>query len=184
MTYFNSEFALTQLNGNNELLCRLLTKFNTDYGNAQQDIQTYLDSNNTDSASLLIHTIKGVAGNLGMIQLHELASAFEPKCKNAAATASEIADFGTTMTATIAAIKHFIDTEFSPQAALPQDANTEQVSQSLESVLEKNQFIPPNKLAQYMQNLELEPNKKEDLVLAIQQLNYAAALTLLRSVNK
>jgi HPt (histidine-containing phosphotransfer) domain-containing protein len=184
MTYFNSDFALSQLNGNNELLCRLLTKFNTDYANTVQDIQHQFANSQFDSASLLIHTIKGVAGNLGMLHLHEQAKHLEPKCKEGTANPSEIIEFGDTLSATMLSIEHFIQSEVTPQAALPDDANNEQSLQSLESVLVKNQFIPPDKLAQYMQNLTMSESQKDDLLLAIQQLNYEAALTLLRSVTK
>ncbi|MDG1468035.1 MAG: Hpt domain-containing protein [Glaciecola sp.] len=184
MTYFNSEFAVSQLNGNKELLCRLLTKFNTDYANAPQDMQKKCANSQFDSASLLVHTIKGVAGNLGMLHLYEHAKMLEPKCKEGQAALSEIKEFGDTLTATIRATQHFIKTEVIPQEALPDDANNAQSLQSLESVLTKNQFIPADKLAQYMQNLTMSAAQKDDLLLAIQQLNYEAALTLLRSAVK
>ena len=35
-----------------------------------------------------------------------------------------------------------------------------------------------------MHNISMSPAQKDDLLLAIQQLNYEAALTLLRSINK
>jgi HPt (histidine-containing phosphotransfer) domain-containing protein len=184
MAYFNSEFALSQLNGNKELLCRLLTKFNGEYINASQELQQQSDSSQFNSASLLVHTIKGVAGNLGMLHLHEHAKILEPKCKQGTASADEITEFGDTLSATIRATDHFIKSEVTPQAAITEDANNEQLLQSLETVLSKNQFIPPDKLAQYMHNISMSPAQKDDLLLAIQQLNYEAALTLLRSINK
>jgi len=184
MTYFNSEFAVSQLNGNKELLCRLLTKFNTDYANAPQDMQKKCANSQFDSASLLVHTIKGVAANLGMLHLYEHAKILEEKCKKGKANPTEIEEFGDTLTATIRATEHFIKTEGTSQEAVPDDANNSQSLQSLESVLTKNQFIPAEELAQYMQNLTMSAAQKDELLLAIQQLNYEAALTLLRSAVK
>ncbi len=184
MTYFNSEFAVSQLNGNKELLCRLLNKFNTDYANAPQDMQKKCAKSQFNSASLLVHSIKGVAGNLGMLHLYEHAKIFEEKCKKGKANPTEIEEFGDTLTATIRAAEHFIKNEGTSQEAVPDDANNSQSLQSLESVLTKNQFIPAEELAQYMQNITMSAAQKDELLLAIQQLNYEAALTLLRSAVK
>ena len=184
MAYLNSEFAVSQLNGNKELLCRLLTKFNTDYENAPQDMKKKCANSQFDSARLLVHTIKGIAGNLGMLHLYEHAKILEEKCKKGKANPTEIEEFGDTLTATIRSTEHFINTEGTSPEALPDDENNSQALPSLESVLIKNQFIPAEKIAQYMQELTMSAAQKDDLLLAIQHLNYEAALTLLRSAVK
>jgi hypothetical protein len=119
-----------------------------------------------------------------MLHLYEHAKIFEEKCKKGKANPTEIEEFGDTLTATIRAAEHFIKNEGTSQEAVPDDANNLQSLQSLESVLTKNQFIPAEELAQYMQNITMSAAQKDELLLAIQQLNYEAALTLLRSAVK
>lgn len=184
MTIFDTDFAFTQLNGNNELLCRLLTKFIDDYQDAHSQVRSHLEAQAFDSASLLVHTIKGVSGNLGMIALHEHAKTLEPACKSGTADETQINAFAETMTATIKAINLYINTEIAPQTVFPINANNEESLTSLKSVLEKNQFIPPQKLAHYMENVTLSDEMKDDLLLAIQQLNYETALDILRTITE
>lgn len=182
MELFNSEFGLNQLNQNRELLCRLLTKFIDDYQCAQTDLLQMLENKQWDSAVLLIHTIKGISGNLGMEVLFEVTKSLENNAKAQSLTETELTDLGNLIAETIKEINRFINSAVSPQTVYQINPNKEDTLVSLISVLEKNQFVPSDKLASYMQNLDLSQAEKDDLLVFIQQLNYKDALDLLRKI--
>ena len=181
MNYFDSQFAVSQLNGNIELLCRLLTKFTEDYHDTQDKIVSAQAAGNDDAINLLVHTIKGVSGNLGMQHLHEHSKIIENNLKQSQLDNNAIIEYGDNISKTIAALRAFIDVQVAPQTVLSDDVNNEESIASLISVLQKNQFIPPQKLARYMQNVTLDETQKSELALAIQQLNYDTALSILNA---
>ena len=182
MEVFNSEFGMNQLNQNQELLCRLLTKFIDDYQSAQSNLLDMLENQQWDSAVLLIHTIKGISGNLGLEALFEMTKALEGSVKEHTLNEKQLEDLGNLIAQTIKEVNHFINSEMAPQTVYELNANKADTVVSLISVLEKNQFVPSDKLASYMQNIDLSQAEKDDLLVYIQQLNYEDALGLLRKI--
>ncbi|MCP3429479.1 Hpt domain-containing protein [Opacimonas viscosa] len=182
MEIFNSEFGLNQLNQNHELLCRLLTKFIDDYQSAQSKLLDMLEQRQWDSAVLLIHTIKGISGNLGLEALYDASKALEEAAKAQTLTEQQLKDLGNLIAQTIKEVNHFINTEVAPQTVYELNANKADTVASLISVLEKNQFVPSDKLASYMQNIDISQSEKDDLLVYIQQLNYEDALDILRKI--
>lgn len=90
MQVYNSEFAYRQLAGNTDLLNRLLTKFIGNYQHADTQLMTMLQNQSFDDARLLVHTIKGAAGNLGMEMLLATASEVEQFCRTKTLTKAHI----------------------------------------------------------------------------------------------
>ena len=182
MEVFNSEFGMNQLNQNKELLCRLLTKFIDDYQSAQSNLLDMLENQQWDSAVLLIHTIKGISGNLGLEALFEMTKVLEGSVKEHTLNEKQLEDLGNLIAQTIKEVNHFINSERAPQTVYELNANKADTVASLISVLEKNQFVPSDILASYMQNIDLSQAEKDDLLVYIQQLNYEDALGLLRKI--
>ncbi|MBV6343272.1 Hpt domain-containing protein [Candidatus Magnetobacterium casensis] len=54
-----------------------LTGFSDKYGNAAQIISSLLDDNDIDKAGRLLHSIKGVSGNLELPQVYRLSQEIE-----------------------------------------------------------------------------------------------------------
>ena len=73
----NSETAKRLLSGNAELFRRLLSKFLDDYSEASGKITDLLASEDIESAHRMAHSIKGVAGSLGMTELQACAADLE-----------------------------------------------------------------------------------------------------------
>ncbi|MEO5370778.1 MAG: response regulator [Magnetococcus sp. DMHC-1] len=72
--------ALERLNGNRRLFQSLLFEFHRDYAQSDQTIRTLLTSNNPDdaqSAARIVHTVKGMAGNIAAQDLFATAVALE-----------------------------------------------------------------------------------------------------------
>jgi len=89
----DSPFSLYELEGidasaglkstmNNEsLFLRLLSKFNDNQQNFETEIGHFLDTRDFESATKSAHTLKGLAGNLGMIELQHAARELEMACR-------------------------------------------------------------------------------------------------------
>jgi HPt (histidine-containing phosphotransfer) domain-containing protein len=80
---FDLPTGLHRLGGKRELYVRLLVKFATEYEGAVDSFQAVLDAGDVDGAQRLIHTIKGVAGNLAADELQAAAAELEGLLKSA-----------------------------------------------------------------------------------------------------
>lgn len=61
----------------------LLEKMTRDYGGASDQVWRFIEQQKMEEARQLVHSVKGVSGNLGAIDLHEVASHFEQTLKQA-----------------------------------------------------------------------------------------------------
>ena len=79
--------VLERLNGNQKLLRMLLTEFHRDFSPAMETLQTLLDQNQPEdikAAERLVHTIRGMAGNLSAKHLFMKAKTLEHSIKERA----------------------------------------------------------------------------------------------------
>ena len=74
--------GLERVGGNKTLYRKLLMNFHRDYIDATTLINADLDGGDTHNAEMLVHTIKGIAGNLGAEDLHTLAGKLESAIRN------------------------------------------------------------------------------------------------------
>ena len=78
--YIDVQDALKRIGGSMDLYKRLLNQFTG--GDHIDPLEEALNIGAMDEASRLIHTLKGVAANLSLIKLSELAGELEHKVKN------------------------------------------------------------------------------------------------------
>jgi len=71
------ETGLKRLNRNEKLYKRLLLDFSEKYASFTVEIRKALQEKDTDTAERLAHTLKGVAGNLSIIGVYDLAQGLE-----------------------------------------------------------------------------------------------------------
>jgi two-component system sensor histidine kinase/response regulator len=71
------EGALARLSGKVEMFLNLLLDMCEQYAEVGGHIRTLLDQGDVESALHLCHTVKGLAGNLGVLRLRELAESLE-----------------------------------------------------------------------------------------------------------
>ena len=69
--------ALLRLDQNQELYLDLLIKFKHSYAHADRDLKRFIETESAEEARRLAHSIKGVAGNIGMTNLTAAAGALE-----------------------------------------------------------------------------------------------------------
>ncbi|MBF0264431.1 MAG: transporter substrate-binding domain-containing protein [Gammaproteobacteria bacterium] len=77
----NSRIGLQTTQNNINLYKRLLLKFHSNQKNFKQEFIEFHKSNDTEASANLAHTLKGLAGNLGMTQLQQAALSLETACK-------------------------------------------------------------------------------------------------------
>src|SRR4030095_1628281 len=75
--------GLSRVAGNQKLYVKLLRQFVEQQGPAVEQITSALAKGDTPHATLLAHTLKGVAGNIGATQVQTTASALEKSISNA-----------------------------------------------------------------------------------------------------
>ncbi|MEO5370525.1 MAG: response regulator [Magnetococcus sp. DMHC-1] len=76
--------ALERINGNFQVLLSVLSGFQKNFSTSAKRIQTYLGGHrqtDAESAKILLHTIKGIAGNVSAHSLFRAAMAFETGVK-------------------------------------------------------------------------------------------------------
>jgi HPt (histidine-containing phosphotransfer) domain-containing protein len=69
--------GLRRVAGNNRLYAKLLRQFASQQADAVGQIRVALAANDVESATRLAHTLKGVAGNLGAVEVHDAAATVE-----------------------------------------------------------------------------------------------------------
>ncbi|MCP4020450.1 MAG: Hpt domain-containing protein, partial [Desulfobacteraceae bacterium] len=74
--------GLQRLGNDEEFYQELLLTFQEDYSLRADEIETALDQGDLDQACFLIHNIKGVAANVGALQLFEAAVQLEAALKS------------------------------------------------------------------------------------------------------
>lgn len=65
--------VMERLGGNSSLLRKLLMKFRASYGGTRSELQALMDGSRYEEAHHLVHTIKGVSGNLGLLEVYRSA---------------------------------------------------------------------------------------------------------------
>jgi HPt (histidine-containing phosphotransfer) domain-containing protein len=139
---FDLEMALHRLDGNHDLLARLLLGFAGEQSGALAQLDALLQAGDSAQAVILLHTLKGVAANLGAEALAEAARQLEEELKSGNVSASR-QDFADALNAALDAIK----TDIAPaQSAAGEHAVDREL---LAQVL--------NRLAPYLQEHELIP---------------------------
>ena len=78
---FDIKAALARLGGSRNAFVRLVNKFAVGHLNAVDDIAAGLKAGSTKKALKLTHTLKGVAGNIGAVDLHKLTIHLEQAIK-------------------------------------------------------------------------------------------------------
>ncbi|MEE9397591.1 MAG: transporter substrate-binding domain-containing protein [Methylococcales bacterium] len=76
------EQAVARIGGNRKLLSQLLQDFYVDHYDDKEKIRAALQSGDTKTVKRLIHTIKGIAGNIGAVELAESAEYSEKLALN------------------------------------------------------------------------------------------------------
>jgi two-component system sensor histidine kinase/response regulator len=86
----DTQTGLSRLGGNQKLYRQLLVKFHKNHQHAIIEIRHALDHGDMKAAELLVHTIKGAAGNLGIQDAYVSASALEAELRGKGPDSAEL----------------------------------------------------------------------------------------------
>ncbi len=172
-------FGINQLSGNKSLLFTLLQRFSDEYAQSDAKLQSHFAEGEWEKARVFIHTLKGVAGNLGLVALHEQSKLAELALKNDEDVPPSYADFIVTLDATLAEITQLANSGEDNTNTATADSGTQ--ASALVSALENNEFIPQQQLDEWLDALPLNADSKSEISEAIDELDYDKALSLLNA---
>ncbi len=102
----NLEDGLKRVAGNRQLYRDLLGQFAAKQGNAAAQISTALESGNHAGAERIAHTVKGVAGNIGITEVQSVAQKLEKAlCDGAINASALLVEFASVMGTQVHAIE-------------------------------------------------------------------------------
>lgn len=131
---FDVQLALRQLGNNMKLYTKLLDQFQKTYASAGQDIAENITAGDYETAERSAHTIKGLAGSLGVSSLREAAAALEKQCKAklpAAELEQPIALFAREIDAAVSGIREFLSQTASPSSPVASSVDTARLASQL-----------------------------------------------------
>lgn len=177
------DFGLSQLSGNRALLLTLLDKFISEYQTLDKDLEKLVSNKEYDQAYSLVHTLKGVTGNLGLFALHHKSKSVEALIRNEKRLPDDYSDFVALLEQTVQAINGLSAEEEvkTPVSEAPQDALADQALSQFSQALKASEFISQTKLDQWMDALSLDEAKRQAIEDAVDELDYDEALALLES---
>ena len=101
VSYIEQGRGLGAVGGNMELYNELLQRFADSYGNCMAEIQAALSQDDLPAVARLVHTVKGVAANLGLVRLTELCKKMEARLPQEPPTPDDMAAFEAAMQGTL-----------------------------------------------------------------------------------
>lgn len=168
------DFGLSQLSGNRDLLIKMFDRFCSDYAPFAGELQALADSENTQELRMKVHTIKGVAGNLGFRALHTASKNLENEIKQPNGQLQYfLQQFIDTLHLTVTEINHIKNGNESSSATSSEGIN------ELRRLLEENEFISNDRLRELLADSELPEQRKMQISQSINDLDYPSALALL-----
>lgn len=117
--------ALARAAGSPVLYKQMLNRFRLSYRNSGQNLAEMLDLNQREEATMLVHSLKGLAGNLGLENLFNASKNLEEYLRSDtslqyASQEDLIQNFLTELQDTIELLDNFIFTERELQTSLPE----------------------------------------------------------------
>ena len=136
----NPEIGLSRVAGNRKLYASLLCKFHRDYSGTPAGIRSAVADGDPQRAVRIAHTIKGVAGTIGAMDLHRIAERLESALAGptAAETEALIDAFGTELSRVIRDLDPVVacfEKEQTVAAAAKESGSSAQLASMLERLL-------------------------------------------------
>ncbi|MCW8107710.1 Hpt domain-containing protein [Alteromonas ponticola] len=179
-TIIDLEFGTAQLSGNKSLLLTLLNKFADEYRDTEHKLNNIIESEDWESARILVHTLKGVTGNLGINALHEECKEIEGFLKDNSTLPPSYPQFLSILRETLAMVSK-LNAEPDVASATNSDGVTppNQDKEDFLRALRNSEFIPEDQLDKWVNAATDDPQKQQSIKEAVDELDYQAAIELL-----
>ncbi|MCB4437402.1 Hpt domain-containing protein [Alteromonas sp. McT4-15] len=184
-TVIDIDFGMSQLSGNEKLLFTLLGKFTDEYQSTDTELQALVEKGEFDEAYSLVHTLKGVTGNLGLFALHNASKPVESSIRNDKRIPDDFDQFANCLHETITAVK-VLTAAPSEQASTGSNTENEsaaaqQAKKQLLAALKASEFISQDRLDTWLDTIGFDNAKRTAIVDAVDELDYEQAIEKLES---
>ena len=114
MTGIEVQTGLVRAGGNQSLYVDLLSKFHRDYSDATSQIKSAFDNGEHELAQRFVHTVKGVSGSIGALDLENAASELETAVRQKSASDLEdlLDKFDTELNIVLDSISNAVGADF------------------------------------------------------------------------
>jgi len=149
--------AISMLEGNEDLYRTIGRDFILDYSEAADLVEQYIEKNNWDKAHIIVHSIKGLAGLIGSLELQENARKYESLLKNQEKAGLEecAAVFSANLQSVIKNLQNFLDYTQVYEEIKEVELLENEISELDErSINELRKLEPHLKLAEYNESIE------------------------------
>ncbi|WP_032094483.1 MULTISPECIES: Hpt domain-containing protein [unclassified Alteromonas] len=184
-TLVDLEFGMSQLSGNKKLLFTLLGKFTDEYRNLDANLQALMEKEQYDDAYSLMHTLKGVTGNLGLFALHNDSKQIESAIRNEQQLPDNYPQFVALLNDTVAEIDSVTaepavsETQTNVTNNVTNSAAAERAEKQLVAALKASEFISQTTLDDWLNAMNLSDEKRAAIIEAVDELDYEEALATL-----
>lgn len=179
VTVLDFDFGMSQLSGNKTLLLTLLNKFLEEYRSLSDDLQQLMSDEDFDKAYSLVHTLKGVTGNLGLFALHTKSKEVETSIRGNKTLPDDYAAFEALLAETSAAIEALSSEVPEQESKTSNNALAKQAREQLMRALKANEFISQSKLDEWMDTLGYSAEVRQSIEDAVDELDYDEAIATL-----
>ena len=104
---FDLEEALARVGGNKDLYRKILGMFVQKYKNAGEELEQLISDGKKEEAHGLAHTVKGVAGNIGAMDLFEAAKVLNETLVTGDYTSGQLEAFKTALLESVKTAQEF-----------------------------------------------------------------------------
>ncbi len=180
---FDFSNILPLLNDDVAKLLQVLTMFKDEFADAAGDIDSSIDKGDWVLAEQRMHRLKGVAGNIGAMQLHRLSQLLDDQLKQHYCDAGLLKQWRIAYADTLQAVGVMLEQRTQGVIEAGSENNQQlrkQLAAHIDDLLAQHDFISSDLLAEF--NTAIDPQQREDyngLVRCIKKLNYAEARTIL-----
>lgn len=180
------QWGLKRIGGNRSLFYKLLKEFHQDHHNDIQLLQHAIDTNQIETAKRIIHTIKGVTGNIGAHKLQQLASELEQGINSLDDYATALSLFTQEFIILMTEFESFFEqtlTFNTVQANLSKDQLTEEIKKLYQSLIQGDSDAI-SILNNIKGNLhEKSADQTKSLQQAIEDYDFEQAVTCLKEIS-
>ncbi|MBD3585237.1 Hpt domain-containing protein [Salinimonas sp. HHU 13199] len=169
-------FGVSQLSGNRNLYVSLLQKFAAEYQDLPVRLDHALAENRWHDVRTMVHTVKGVAGNLGCNALHAEARVYEDAIRDSHTVPASHHSFIDVLSETLRAID-----KLASDSGETHTVNISQARQDFLNALNHHEFISDETLTQWMDTLAMPADKQSAIREAIDELDYDIAIAIVKA---
>lgn len=180
MVLIDYEFALNQLSDNKSLLHKMLLKFSSEFASKPKAVRDMVAQDDLEQAKLNVHTAKGIAGNLGLKQLYQVATKLDAELKDTKPSDQLLDEYERCLIDTAGKILEITQDAGDMHRDLVAPTQSEKNSKAdLLNKLSRNEFIDDKQLIDLVSGLALSEAESQQLIQLVEELQYPQAIDLI-----